>query len=198
VAAGERIGTMGHTSSGTGIPKERAHLHFEVGLRVTDQFNSWYSRRGFGSPNPHGIWNGMNLTGVDPLELFTLQKNGELRSLEEFFDHQPPAVTLRIARATEPDFVRRYPELVKETGKTALLGAQAGWEITVNQTGLPFRWRGLGATELVGFKSGEVRIINADATLLAANRGRKLAGQRAGRWVVEEDLETILQQAFGR
>jgi murein DD-endopeptidase MepM/ murein hydrolase activator NlpD len=198
VAAGERLGTMGHTSSGTGIPRERSHLHFEVGVRVTDQFNAWYARRGFGNPNPHGIWNGMNLAGVDPLELFTLQKNGGLRSLEEFFDRLPAAVTLRIARATEPDFVRRYPELVEQTGTTASSAASAGWEITVNATGLPFRWRRLGAADLVGFKTGEVRIMKADAGLLAANRGRKLAVQRGDRWVLGDDLETILEQAFDR
>jgi peptidoglycan LD-endopeptidase LytH len=196
VQTGERIGTMGHTSSGAGIPKERAHLHFEIGVRVTDRFATWYSKRGFGSPNPHGIWNGMNLMGVDPLELFTAQREGKLRSLADFFQNQPAALTLQIARTEEPDFVRRYPEFVDATNSAKPISSPGGWEITVNATGLPFHWRRLSTLDMIGWKPGEVRILKVDSALLSANRGRTLALQRANRWVLGDDLSSLLEQLF--
>ena len=197
VAAGERLGTMGRSSSGAPIPKDRAHLHFEIGLRVTDRFAAWYAARGFGSLNPHGIWNGMNLVGLDPLAVFTLHRAGGFQGFEEVFAAQPAAVVLQIWRTTEPDFIRRYPELLELRGAPEAV-ATGGWEITVNATGLPFRWRRLAAAETAGWKPGEVRIQKVDATLLASNRGRKLATQRGGRWVPDEDLNTLLEQLFSR
>ena len=60
VQGGQRIATMGRSSSFT-IPKDRAHLHFEVCLRLTDQFQSWYNWKKYDDKNEHGIFNGMNL-----------------------------------------------------------------------------------------------------------------------------------------
>mgnify|MGYP003334059019 CR=1 FL=1 len=61
---------MGHSSGGYMIPAARAHLHFEVGLAITSDFQGWYDHRRFGSRNEHGMWNGMNLVGVDPVAFF--------------------------------------------------------------------------------------------------------------------------------
>lgn len=197
VAAGERLGTMGRSSSGAPIPKERAHLHLEIGLRVSDRFGAWYAARGFGSPNPHGIWNGMNLAGLDPLAVFSLHRDGRLKSFAEVFADQPEAVVIYTARRGEPDFIRRYPELLVTPASSAA-AADAGWEIAFNQTGLPFRWRRLAAAELVGFKPGEIRIQKVDANLLAANRGRQLAVKRGSRWVPDEDLSSVMELLFTR
>ncbi len=197
VAPGERLGTMGRSSSGAPIPKDRAHLHFEIGLRVTDRFAAWYASRGFGSPNPHGIWNGMNLAGLDPLAVFIRHQAGGLNSFEEIFSTLPAALVLQTSHAAEPDFIRRYPDLLETTG-VADAGLAGGWEITINATGLPFRWRRLSTAETAGWKRGEVRIQKVDASLLAANRGRKLATQRGGRWVPDEDLNSLIEQLFPR
>lgn len=199
VEAGARLGTMGRSAGGYTIPKERAHLHFELGLRVTDRFAAWYAARGFGSPNPHGLWNGMNLMGVDPLALFARQQRGDLRTLADFFAEMPPAVVLQTARSATPDFVRRYPELVADGGSEATLAeAGGGWEITLNPTGVPFRWRRMATAETVGWKPGEVRIVQVDEPLRASNRGRQLVTRRSGKWIVDEDLTTLLEQLFGR
>ncbi len=56
VTRGQVIGTMGHSSGGYVIPRERAHLHFEMGVMVTREFAAWYAKKGFGSPNDHGLY----------------------------------------------------------------------------------------------------------------------------------------------
>jgi murein DD-endopeptidase MepM/ murein hydrolase activator NlpD len=43
LGAGKVLGVMGHSSTGeTAIPKERAHLHFEVGVILSEKFQAWY------------------------------------------------------------------------------------------------------------------------------------------------------------
>ncbi len=192
VAAGQTIATMGRSAGGYTIPRQRAHLHFEIGLRVTDRFQEWYKARGFGSPNEHGLWNGMNLMGLDPLAFFARSRAGGLRSLDEVVAATPHAVTLRIAEPGEPDFVRRYPSLVAPWS-----GVGAGWEVAFSATGVPLRWRRLGADEVSGWRRGEVRIDKIDTELLRANRGRKLVDTRRGEARPGEDLRSVLEQLWG-
>jgi hypothetical protein len=163
---------------------------------MTDAFQPWYVRRGFGSPNVHGLYNGMNLMGVDPLLLFALHRAGGLGRMDALFDALPRALTLRIAHAGEPDFIRRYPSL-RADGATAATGLGGGWEIEVSGTGLPVRWRRLAASEFSGWKRDEVRILFTDTEVLAANRARDLVDKKRGVEVPGEDLHTMLQQVFG-
>lgn len=192
VEAGRTLGIMGRSAGGYTIPKDRAHLHLEIGVRMTDRFQEWYDSRGFGSRNEHGLWNGMNLMGLDPLEFFARRRAGGLFRLDEVFAAQPVAVIVRIAKAKEPDFVRRYPSLV-EAGDAMIA---AGWEIDFGATGVPLRWRRLAAGELVGWRSGETRVVRVDAELLAANRGRRLVRTVRGVATPDEDLRTALEQLF--
>ena len=193
VAAGETIGTMGRSAGGYTIPKDRAHLHFEIGVRVTDRFQEWYKARGFGSPNEHGLWNGMNLLGMDPLEFFARHRAGGLRSLDEVFAATPVAFTLRVAEPGTPDFARRYPSLVAPG-----TGTGAGWEIDFSATGVPLRWRRLAASETTGWRRGEVRIEKVDTELLRANRGRRLVETVRGSHRPDDDLRAVLEQLWGR
>lgn len=197
IAAGAPLGTMGRSAGGYKIPKNRAHLHFEIGVRMTDRFQEWYKRRGFGSPNEHGLWNGMNLMGLDPLEFFARRRAGGLWSLDEVLAAQPTAVKLRIAHPAEPDFARRYPSLVTKDSRP-VAGPEGGWEIDFGVTGVPLRLRRLEASELAGWRRDEVRILEADTELLRANRGRDLVKTARGKPVPDDDLATVLEQLFGR
>jgi murein DD-endopeptidase MepM/ murein hydrolase activator NlpD len=192
VVPGETIATMGRSAGGYTIPKQRAHLHFEIGLRITDRFQEWYKTRGFGSPNEHGLWNGMNLMGLDPLAFFARSRAGGLRSLDEVFAETPRAVTLRIAEPGEPDFVRRYPSLVASSAEIG-----AGWEVSFSATGVPLGWRRLGVAEVAGWRRGEIRIDRVDTELLRANRGRKLVETRRGEARPGEDLRSVIEQLWG-
>ena len=45
VQAAQAVGKMGNTSSGYHIPLNRSHLHFEIGLRLTNSFQTWYNKK---------------------------------------------------------------------------------------------------------------------------------------------------------
>ncbi len=63
VKEAEALGRMGNSSSFR-IPLNRSHLHFEIGLRLSEKFQNWYNRKTFKTPNSHGNFNGFNLVGI--------------------------------------------------------------------------------------------------------------------------------------
>lgn len=193
VVAGQRIATMGRSAGGYTIPKERAHLHLEIGLRITDRFDTWYRAQGFGSPNAHGNWNGLNLAGIDPMAFYDAFRTRRVSAPRDFFAAMETAVRLRIATPAVPDFVRRYPGLVH--GATAALSF--GWEIDVNPTGLPFRWRPLERADVAGWRMNEIRIVEVDDAARRRAPCRDLVVRRGGRPVPGDDLQALLGQLFG-
>ncbi len=193
VTHGQAIAIMGH-SSDRPIPRDRAHLHFEIGVMVTREFQTWYNRRGFGSRNEQGLWNGMNLMGVDPLAIFNGWRDGRINSMQDVFAQMAPAVRLRIATHRSPDFIGRYPSLLT---KQPAMGPVSGWEIAFNWTGVPFAWTPLAPSEVLGLPLEQPQIVGADAEIERRERSKVLVTQRRGAWTVGKDLETVLQQLFG-
>ena len=194
VTRGQVIGTMGHSSGGYVIPVDRAHLHFEIGVMVTREFQTWYSRKKFGSRNDHGLWNGMNLMGVDPLEFLNQWRSHRVNTFQDYFAHMETAVRVRIATSHTPDFVTRYPSLLT---KPMPLGYASGWEIRFNWTGVPFSWTPLGPTEVLGLTRDQPVIVEANSNLLRRERSKSLAVSHRGSWSAGKDLEEVLQQLFG-
>ena len=194
VTAGQAIGTMGHSSGGYMIPVDRSHLHFEIGVMVTQTFQAWYARKKFGSRNEHDMWNGMNLLGFDPLAFFNEWRAGRVASVQDFFARMEPAVRLRIATVRTPDFVTRYPSLLT---KPLPIGLVSGWEIKFNWSGLPFSWTPLTAMEVLGIPVDQPRILEANAALIRRERSKSIAVARGSSWAIGKDLDMVLQQLFG-
>ena len=194
VTRGQVIATMGRTSGGYTIPKERAHLHFEIGVVATRQFQSWYEWKKFGSPNEQGLYNGMNLMGLDPLDFFDQFRARRVNDFKEYFAQLPMVARVRIATSQVPDFVLRYPDLLTE--EVPMAGV-AGWSVKVNATGLPFSWTPLKASDVIGFRANEVRLSDVDANALKHFRCKSIAVMRRGEYEPGRDLETMLQQVFG-
>lgn len=195
VRRGEVIGTMGRSAGGYAIPQDRAHLHFEIGLVATQNFAPWYAWKKFGSPNKHGAYNGMNLLGLDPLDFLREWRRRRVDNFQEYLDRQRAVVTVRVATRGTPDFVTRYPSLLR---KPLPLGLVAGWQVECNATGLPFAWTPLTAAELGGQRAGTARIVAADAALLRSARCKSLAKSgRGGGYTPGPDLSMMLQLVFG-
>ena len=136
VKAGQAIGRMGNTSGGYRIPMERAHLHFEIGLRLSGNFKPWYDRRKFGSPNRHGNFNGMNLVGFDPIPFYKAYSDKRVKQPIDYLATLPKIAVVRVKTIKTPDFVKRYPFLSSYdgTGKTPTI-----WDLTVGPAGIPLR-----------------------------------------------------------
>lgn len=195
VKLGQVIATMGRSAGGYGIPKDRAHLHFEMGFRLTDDFESWYRWRKFGNPNEHSVWNGMNLVGFDALDFYTRFKNREVDDVADYLKLKQPKVVVRVAKAGVPDFLLRYPQLKETDG--AFVVSPAGWEIAIDCQGLPFRWRPLDNSDLVGYRRNEVRVISVEEALQAKCHCKRLAVKKGARYTSGRDLLSLTQLLFG-
>ena len=82
VQARDQLGVMGHT--GEGLNQARAHVHLELNLMLSRQFEAWHDASFKNDPNHHGLYNGLNLVGIDIARLFlALQKRPGL-TIPEF------------------------------------------------------------------------------------------------------------------
>jgi murein DD-endopeptidase MepM/ murein hydrolase activator NlpD len=194
VERGQVIATMGHSAGGYAIPRERAHLHFELGVMMTRDFQSWYIWKKFGSPNEHGLWNGMNLMGFDPLDFYNRWREHAVDDFQDYFSQMKAQVRLRIATHKVPDFIQRYPSLLAAPLPAGPLG---GWEIQCDWTGLPFSWRPLSAAEVAGAAPNRVNILEVDRTSVVRHRAKVLVRPHGSGYVVGRDLAMVLQQLFG-
>ncbi len=148
VRAGEILGTLGRTANtAQGISKERAHLHFEIGLRVSDRFTVWQKTHFPGQRNDHGEFNGRNFIGVDPLPIFRAQQQeGERFNLVRLLQNQTLLCRVQV-RATHFAWLRRYPQFTAVGPRASREGA-AGYEVWLNYHGLPYKLVPLAAGEL--------------------------------------------------
>lgn len=133
IQQGTHLGQMGHSSCST-IPISRAHLHFEIGLKLgSDQtFQQWYLSQKFSSRNYHGEWNGMNLVGLDPLA-FLKSKT----SFKTFLQNQPTAFTLKIYTEKPSQYIKKNSALITQADSSKKI---YGWQVSFNWVGAPLHF----------------------------------------------------------
>lgn len=129
LAKGDRIGRLGYT--GAGIDRRRAHLHLEIALLWHDQFETWHPAN-FSAPNKHGIYNGINLMGLDGADFYLRQRKDPSLTLARFVRGKEPFFRVRLPESPHFQLPRRYPWLVR--GKTE--GARS-WLVSFTAAGFP-------------------------------------------------------------
>jgi murein DD-endopeptidase MepM/ murein hydrolase activator NlpD len=133
VQKGEVIGVMGWT--GVGINRERAHVHLELNLMLNHHFEAWHDAMYKNDPNHNGIYNGINLTGVDIARLYlALQKKPGL-TMPQFFEGEETFYKVSIPRSGNFELPKRYPWMVH--GRAG--GGTNSWEVSFNRSGLPLK-----------------------------------------------------------
>lgn len=142
VQAGDVLGVLGY--SGNVESKAFAHVHFEFGFLINRSWPQWFERIGKTGPkdvNDHGLYNGNNLNGVDPVPLLKAAREGHPLTLTEILAREEPMFTVRIpARREYYDFQKRFPQLV-DGGLDR--PPPAAWEITFSRNGTPLRFKRL-------------------------------------------------------
>ena len=171
VQAGTVLGIMGRSAGGYSIPRSRAHLHLEIGFRLTDDFQSWFDRQKFSSKNRHGIWNGMNLVSLDPLDFYEAVRDGKAPSLRDYLKQEPVVARIRVHTQRVPDFVKNYPGLLTRSYAGKELVA---WDIAFTEFGLPKEWTPRFADESLGGQAGDVRVLTYSPSILEEQTCRQV------------------------
>ncbi|MFT5837461.1 MAG: murein DD-endopeptidase MepM/ murein hydrolase activator NlpD [Candidatus Azotimanducaceae bacterium] len=193
VEAGTVVGIMGRSATYT-IPRNRAHVHFEIGFRLTDDFQAWYELQGFGSKNRHGLWNGMNLLSVDPLAFYQAIRSGEVSDLYEHLYRLPAAARIRVYSNQVPDFVVNYPALVTKPfqGKTVV-----AWDIAFTQYGVPKEWTPRFAEEKLNGQLGDVKVIAYHPPLLESQSCRRVLNISGSQPTIASGTISTIKKLFG-
>jgi len=180
VQAGEQIAVMGRTANTReGISRERAHVHFEICLLVSDSFAAWHNKYRKGQRNDHGNWNGQAMRGLNPWEIFLRQREeGERFSLANYIRNQTELCRVQV-RDTDFSWLRRYPSLVARNPRAEKEGV-AGYEIWMNFVGVPYRMTPLTASELKS--KSTVYLVSVNAAERTRDPSGKIVTERSGRW----------------
>ena len=133
VERGEHIAVMGYT--GVGINQPRAHLHLELNLIVSHRFEAWYDQFFKREPNYHGIYNGINLYGIDIARFYLeLRKNPGL-TIPAFLAEEETFYKVAVPRSENFELPKNYPwMLAGDAGKTG-----RSWEISFARSGVPLK-----------------------------------------------------------
>ena len=113
----DSLGRIGYT--GKGITKNRAHLHLELCLLLSEKLDGI----------SHGIYNGKNLIGLPVQELFLDKRKSPL----DFWKNLKTYYTILIPKKKKvPEIVQRYPFLLKRN-----IASDFSWKISLSSSGIP-------------------------------------------------------------
>lgn len=189
VNVAQKIGKMGNSASYR-IPLNRSHLHFEIGLRLTDNFQMWYNNKKFATPNRHGNFSGFNLVGFDPLPFYSKYSAKSFQSPLDYINSLPREAKIRVKTNKIPDFVKRYPSLCKLYKGTKQWN---GWECIFGPYGMPIM---LQQTDTCTEGEPVIRIVSYDIGQ-QSRMCRRLIEKRNGRLVPAEQMKLYIELLFG-
>ncbi|CAN5299199.1 hypothetical protein BH23VER1_BH23VER1_19510 [soil metagenome] len=133
VSAGTPLGRLGYT--GAGIDRRRAHLHLEFNLMLSAGFEKWHQIH-FTSPNHNGIYNGLNLAGLDVAGLLRAAREDPALTVQRFMARMETYYMVATPRGARFDLVTRYPWLAQDPRAVA---AAPSLEISFSRSGVPLR-----------------------------------------------------------
>lgn len=143
VNCGQSLGEIGRTGNAYNLPKNSAHLHFEIGIKLGNlqNFQSWYMQNfDANDVNFHGEWNAMNFVRLDPLDVF---KNATLPyfNLKKYIKNLPIVMSVYVKTDTFPWFLSQNSDLCDNIKDVFLHKFHiAGWRIDFSLYGVPKCW----------------------------------------------------------
>ena len=134
VQRGQHIAVMGYT--GAGINRERAHVHLELNLMLNSNFRQWYDA--FVDPsdrNHHGIYNGLNLAGLNIAALFLKLRENPQLTIPQFLSGEEVIYKVALPKSRNFELPKLYPWMVSGSSTTE----PASWVVSFTRSGLPLR-----------------------------------------------------------
>jgi len=133
VRRGEGIAVMGYT--GAGLNQARAHVHLELNFMLSHRFESWYNACHKNDPNHNGIYNGINLAGLDIARLYlALRKNPSL-TIPDFIAEEETFYKVTLPKSRHFELPKLYPWMLTGDAGTEV----PSWEVSFARSGLPLK-----------------------------------------------------------
>ena len=134
VHRGQHIAVMGYT--GAGINRERAHVHLELNLMLNPNFREWYDAFVHPSdPNHHGIYNGLNLAGMNIARLYLKLRENPALTIPQFLSEEEAIYKVALPKSRHFELSKLYSWMLK--GNSA--DDPPSWVVSFTRSGLPLR-----------------------------------------------------------
>lgn len=134
VQKSEPIAVMGYT--GKGLNQARAHLHLELNLMLSHRFEGWHDAFHKDEPNYNGLYNGINLAGLDIARLyFALRKNPSL-TIPQVLRDEETFYKVTLPKSSHFELPKLYPWMVTSRAGTK---THSSWEVSFARSGLPLK-----------------------------------------------------------
>jgi len=129
VKRGQPIAVMGYT--GVGINRERAHLHLELDLMFSHQFEAWHDALFRNDPNHNGIYNGLNLAGLDIARLYLALHQNPSLTIPEFLSGEETFYKVTLPKSPHFELPKLYSWMLAGNRNQ-----QASWEVSFARSGV--------------------------------------------------------------
>ncbi|MEK9772524.1 MAG: M23 family metallopeptidase [Opitutae bacterium] len=186
VNVAQPIGKMGNTASFT-IPLERSHLHFEIGIRLSNHFDLWYNRQQFNTPNKHNNYNGYNLVGLDPLQFYSAYQKISFATPRAYLDGLPTVTKIQVLSQNHPYLVRRNPSLILNPESSQPVNS---WICSFGPFGFPLYFE-----KSSDIPNQPIRVLSYDEKN-DSGRCRKLIHNKNGKLYPSDQLGVYLELIF--
>lgn len=130
VEPGSVLGIMGY--SGAGLDRRRSHVHLELNLFLSSRFEEWHTKNFRPSPNHHGVWNGLNLSGLNVAAFFLAHHKNPALTAPEFVKQTEAGWKVVVPRKGPLDLLNSYPWLGEGVDQSS-----PSWEFTLAESGMP-------------------------------------------------------------
>ena len=115
--------------------RKQSPLHFELGVQLSDNFQSWFKSQSFETKNWHKNWNGMNLLGIDPLDFYRSIRKNQSVDFTSYIKSLPRVISVQVRSHTMPFFYKITQVFRSDSLSKSEI---AGWEITFS--GMAFQF----------------------------------------------------------
>jgi murein DD-endopeptidase MepM/ murein hydrolase activator NlpD len=133
VRRGQRIAVMGYT--GAGLHQARAHVHLELNLMISHRFEAWHDAFFKSDPNHNGIYNGINLAGLDIARFYlALRKNPSL-TVPQFLKGEEIFYKVTLPKSSNLELPKLYHWMLESGGGSN----NSSWEVSFARSGLPLK-----------------------------------------------------------
>jgi len=106
-----------------------------LNLMLSHQFEAWYNTFFRNDPNHNGIYNGMNLIGLDIARLYlALHKNPSL-TIPQFLSREEIFYKVTVPKSRHFDLPKLYPWMLTAENRSE----KSSWEVSFAQSGVPLR-----------------------------------------------------------
>ncbi|MFN2623179.1 MAG: M23 family metallopeptidase [Chthoniobacterales bacterium] len=182
----DQLGVMGHT--GEGLNQARAHVHLELNLMLSRQFEAWHAASFKNDPNHHGLYNGLNLVGIDIARLYlALQKRPDL-TIPEFLAQEETLYRVLVPASRNFDLAKFYPWMARDKSD----GEPASWEVSFNRAGVPLKIQP-NAKAILEPELSYLKPSGVDGSVLTMER---IAGRGANAHLTEKGKQFMRLLAF--